>query len=226
MGWVKPTHIIYKEMLMFINKIGTQHLEIGMNCQDYGLEKDGLKLVCDGCSEGEHSEIGAKSYCHLAGLGYGVHQIFKRLIDMFGQSTSSVKNFLCFTILSVTESGDYFKVSYCGDGYIILEDLEGNIHFEELNDGEYPKYFAYNYCDSDALKYYKDGVEISEKEYSKREYKNIGVASDGLRFIVKSDDEELKNEFIELLKSGKPVKIKRFINRNQKIFKDDITIVF
>ena len=112
MGWVKPTHIIYKEMLMFINKIGTQHHEIGMNCQDYGLEKDGLKLVCDGCSEGDHSEIGAKSYCHLAGLGYGVHQIFKRLVDMFGQSTLSVKNFLCFTILSVTENGDYFKVSY------------------------------------------------------------------------------------------------------------------
>ena len=72
----------------------------------------------------------------------------------------------------------------------------------------------------------EDGVEISEKEYSKREYKNVGVASDGLRFIVKSDDEELKNEFVELLKSDKPVKIKRFINRNQKIFKDDITIVF
>ena len=40
------------------------------------------------------------------------------------------------------------------------------------------------------------------------------------------DDEDLKNEFVELLKMDKPVKIKRFINRNQKIFKDDITIVF
>ncbi len=211
---------------MVVNKIGMQHLEIGMNCQDYGIEKEGFKLVCDGCSEGEHSEMGAKAYCHLAGFGYDIHQIFKKLVYIFGQSTSSIKNFLCFTILNVTENEKYFKVSYCGDGYIILEDLEGNIYFEELNDGEYPKYFAYNYCNSEALKYYKDGVEISEKEYSKKDYKNVGIASDGLRFIVKSDNEELKKEFVELLKSRNSVKIKRFINRNQKIFKDDITIVF
>ena len=211
---------------MFVNKIGMQHLEIGMNCQDYGLEMEGFKLVCDGCSEGEHSEIGAKSYCYLAGLGYGINQIFKKLVDIFGQSTTSVKNFLCFTILNVTEKEECFRVSYCGDGYIILEDIDGNIHFEELNDGEYPQYFAYNYCDSSALKYYEDGVEVGEKEYPKEKYKNVGIASDGLRFIVKSDNDDLKNEFIELLKTGKAVKIKRFINRNQKIFKDDITIVF
>ena len=211
---------------MFINKIGTQHLDIGKNCQDYGLEKEGLKLVCDGCSGGEHTEVGAKSYCHLAELGFSIHEIFKKLVDMYGQSSSSIKNFLCFTILSATENDDYFRVSYCGDGYIILEDIDGNITFEELNDGEYPKYFAYNYCNSESLKYYKYGVEISEKEYSKKEYKNIGIASDGLRFIVKSDNEDLKKEFIELLKTGKAIKIKRFINRNQKIFKDDITIVF
>ena len=190
---------------MFINKIGTQHLDIGKNCQDYGLEKEGLKLVCDGCSGGEHTEVGAKSYCHLAELGFSIHEIFKKLVDMYGQSSSSIKNFLCFTILSVTENNDYFRVSYCGDGYIILED---------------------KYCNSKALKYYKYGVEISEKEYSKKEYKNVGIASDGLRFIAKSDNEDLKKEFIELLKTGKAVKIKRFINRNQKIFKDDITIVF
>ena len=113
---VYPAHIIYsvcqeyrdlamrdlKEDIMFINKIGTQHLEIGKNCQDYGLEKGRFKLVCDGCSEGEHSEIGAKSYCHLANLGFGINQIFKKLIEIFGQSTSSIKNFLCFTILNVT----------------------------------------------------------------------------------------------------------------------------
>lgn len=210
---------------MFVNKIGTQHLEIGMNCQDYGFENDNIKVICDGCSEGSHTEVGAKAYCHLASLGYGIHQIFKKLVDMFGQSTSSVKNFLCFTILTETETETDFKVSYCGDGFIILQDINGEITFEELTDGEYPKYFSYNYCDSDALKYYKDGVEVSEKVYSKEKYNNVGIASDGLRFIVNADD-ELKTEFINLLKIGNAIKIKRFINRNQKIFKDDITIVF
>ena len=46
---------------MFVNKMGAQHLDYGKNCQDYGLEKDCLKVVCDGCSEGAHSEVGAKA---------------------------------------------------------------------------------------------------------------------------------------------------------------------
>lgn len=216
---------------MLINKIGTQHLDIGMNCQDYGVEKDGLKLVCDGCSEGEHSEVGAKTFCHLIEnesiLCNGViESIFGRLCNLFGQTITTIKNFLCFTILCVQEDDENFRLIYCGDGYVILEDLEGNISFEELNDGEYPKYYAYNYCDPNKLKHYKDGVTMTEKLYSKTEYKNVGVASDGIRFILKTNDTELKSEFIELLKTGKAVKIKRFINRNQKLFKDDTTIVF
>lgn len=209
---------------MFVNKIGTQHIDIGMNCQDYGLESEHLKIVCDGCSEGKHTEVGAKTYCHLASNGYSTKDIFKTLNAIFGQSSSSIKNFLCFTILSVVETGDNFQVSYCGDGYIILQDLNGEISFEELNDGEFPKYYAYNYCDPNQLKHYKYGVFIQEKCYSKEEYSKVGIASDGLRFILCADD-ALKNEFITLLKIGNPVKVKRFINRNQKIFKDDITIV-
>ena len=54
---------------MVVNKIGAQHLDYGRNCQDCGLENETIKLVCDGCSEGEHSEVGAKAYCHLANKG-------------------------------------------------------------------------------------------------------------------------------------------------------------
>lgn len=211
---------------MFVNKIGAHHLEYGMNCQDYGLEKERMKLVCDGCSEGAHSEVGAKLYCHLSDQGYSTRQIFRRLSGIFGQSAASIRDYMCFTILKVIENEEIFKVSYCGDGYIILEDTEGNICFEELSDGTYPKYFAYNYCDTEALMYYKNGVDFIEKEFSKKVYKNVGVASDGLRFIVKSEDGKLKAEFTHLLKSKKTAAVKRFINRNQKLFQDDITIVF
>lgn len=211
---------------MFVNKIGAQHLEFGMNCQDYGLERAYMKLVCDGCSEGAHSEVGVKMYCHLSEQGYSTKQIFRRLISTFGQSVVSIRDYLCFTILKVVENEDSFKVSYCGDGYIILEDIEGNLSFEELNDGAYPKYFAYNYCGTEVLNYYKEGVEFTEKIFSKKNYKNVGVASDGLRFIVKSEDEVLKSEWIGLLKAGRAAAVKRFINRNQKLFKDDITIAF
>jgi len=212
--------------IMFVNKIGLQHLEYGRNCQDYGLEKENMKLVCDGCSEGAHSEVGVKMYCHLSALGYSTKQIFKRMTGIFGQSAASIRDYLCFTILKVVESEESFKVSYCGDGYLILEDLEGNVSFEELNDGEYPKYFAYNYCDADTLTHYKEGVGFIERDFSKKRYKNVGIASDGLRFVVQSKDEAFQTEFVELLQSGKAVKIKRFINRNQKLFQDDITIVF
>ena len=119
---------------MFVNKIGAQHLAYGRNCQDYGLEKEMTKLVCDGCSEGAHSEVGVKMYCHLAEHGYSTKQIFRRLTSIFGQSPASIRDYLCFTILKVVENEDFFKVSYCGDGYLILEDLEGGISFEELSD--------------------------------------------------------------------------------------------
>ena len=52
---------------MVVNKIGMAHLEIGKNCQDYGVETERTKIVCDGCSAGKHTEVGAKavSYTHL-----------------------------------------------------------------------------------------------------------------------------------------------------------------
>lgn len=211
---------------MVINKIGAQHLAYGKNCQDYGLEQANMKLVCDGCSEGAHSEVGVKMYCHLSGLGYSTKQIFKRLVSTFGQSAASIRDYLCFTIVKVVEEEECFKVSYCGDGYLILEDLEGRLWFEELNDGEYPKYFAYNYCDAGMLTCYKEGVGFTERIFSKRTYRNVGVASDGLRYIVRSENEALKEEFINLIISNKEAAVKRFINRNQKLFQDDITIVF
>lgn len=211
---------------MFVNKIGAQHLAYGQNCQDYGYEKGNRKVVCDGCSEGAHSEVGVKIYCHLSGLGYSTKQIFKRLVSLFGQSPSSIRDYLCFTILQVEECEDFFRASCCGDGYIILEDTEGHITFEELSDGEYPKYYAYNYCSADQLTHYQDGVGFTVRDYAKKEYKNIGVASDGLRFLVQSDNEALKIAFIESLQSGRDVKVKRLINRSQKLFQDDITIVF
>lgn len=211
---------------MFVNKIGMHHLEMGMNCQDYGLEKGNLKLVCDGCSEGIHSEVGVKLFCHLSGLGYSTKYIFRRLVNILGQSAVSIREYLCFTVLKVVETEEAFRVSYCGDGYIILEDAEGHISFEELSDGKYPKYFAYNYCDPDTLSHYKDGVGFREKIFSKEHYKNVGVASDGLRYIVKLEDEVLRTEWIDLLKAGRAVPVKRFINRHQKLFQDDITVVF
>lgn len=215
---------------MVINKIGQQHIDFGINCQDYGFEKNGVKVVCDGCSEGKHSEVGAKTFCHL--LQYGTEKYktarpldgeFRKMLEMFGQTPGTIRDFLCFTILMVVETDEEFVVTYCGDGYIIEEFADGRFIVEELNDGEYPKYYAYNYVDKESLKHYKDGVEFQTRVFPKNEYKNIGVASDGIRFA--RTDPDIYSEFVDTLRSGKEARVKRFINKHQTVFKDDTTVV-
>ena len=127
---------------MFINKIGMEHLESGMNCQDYGFIGNGVSYVCDGCSEGKHSEVGAKLFCHLKQTLFAdVDYIFNMLCKTIGEKPQWRRDFLSFTILRLSEgTGDFF-VDYCGDGYIILQDHDSNITFEEISDGEYPKYY-------------------------------------------------------------------------------------
>lgn len=211
---------------MFINKIGMEHLEMGVNCQDYGFVGERSSYLCDGCSKGKHSEVGAKLFCHLKqATPFDIDKIFIMMCGLIGVKPQWKRDFLSFTILRLAECADCFTVSYCGDGYIILQDHDGNITFEELSDGEYPKYYIYNYIEPEYLKHYKDGVSFLQKTFSKEEYKKVGIASDGLRYILQND-EELKQEFINCLKSGKELKTKLFINRNHKIFKDDVTIVF
>jgi hypothetical protein len=216
---------------MVINKIGQQHIDYGLNCQDYGIEMNGVKIVCDGCSEGKHSEVGAKTFCHLMTYGnetYGgtkaLDAEFQKMVEMFGQTPETVRDFLCFTILMVIETDDEFIVPYCGDGFIIEELLDGEFIIEELSDGEYPKYYAYNYVGKGSLTHYKDGVEFQIRAFPKSEYKNIGVASDGIRFA--KSDPDIYAGFIDAIRSGKEVRVKRFINKHQSIFKDDTTIVF
>ena len=211
---------------MFINKMGYEHKESGVNCQDYGFIGEHSAYVCDGCSDGKHSEVGAKLFCHfMKNEDICVRTAFDRLCEIIGNNPQWKRDFLSFTILRLSETADTFAITNCGDGYIILQDKDGNITFEELTDGEYPKYYIYNFIGSNYLSHYKDGVEFEHREYSKEQYQKVGIASDGLRFILQADD-NLNNEFIECLKSGKETKVKLFINRNHKIFKDDVTIVF
>ena len=220
---------------MFICKTGNYHLQNGSNNQDYGFVQDiGIlnrkrKCVCDGCGSGENSEVGAKLFCNIYSkpnvhtIEYAMSKVMDNFYSFKTQSyiSSDVKNFACFTILSVTETEKHFVVQYCGDGYIIKHNHDNTIEFEELTDGENPKYLAYNYLDPQHLTHYKDGVEITAKMYLKPAFLNIGVATDGIRDIIGSS---MEDEFVEYLKSGKESAIKRLINRNQKHIHDDVTI--
>jgi hypothetical protein len=212
---------------MFINKLGEEHREIGINCQDYGFVKDNVKCVVDGCSEGIHSEVGAKLFCHCLMQKDTINEetikeTFNSILNLINNKYDTIKNYLCFTIIYVIENEDEFIVYSCGDGFIIKQRIDDIIEFEKLDNGEFPIYFAYNYVDSQYLKQYKDGVTFEIRKYSKSEFKNIGITSDGLRYIFNNDLEE---DFKELLLKNKESAVKRFINKNHQYFKDDITIV-
>ncbi len=229
---------------MFVNKIGKQHIDFGVNCQDFGvISKDqpimsclhdnrlihsDIKVVCDGCSEGLHTEVGAKSFIHLLHYyNYDAKFTFEELNKIFGQSTKSLKDYMSFTILYAFEDDgiNSFRVFNCGDGYIIGLTNMGEIEFIRLDDGEYPKYYVYNYIDPKYLKYYSEGVSFEEHQFSREQYVKIGVASDGIRFVF-DQDESFQNRFKKLLENDKEAAMKRFINMNKSVFRDDVTIAF
>lgn len=209
---------------MFVNKIGKQHLDYGRNCQDYGMITKKVKMVCDGCSEGAHTEVGAKAFVHLIKKGYKLKAAFEKLVELFGQTAEDVQNYLCFTVIQVEETESEYHVSFCGDGYVILEDINGEITFLELNDGAYPRYYAYNYVERAFLRHYRDGVSMEELSFPKGRYRRAGAATDGLRYALR--EENVRGELIAALRSDREVRVKRLINKYQALLKDDLTIVW
>lgn len=210
---------------MFVNKMGAEHLEFGKNCQDFGMVQGKRKLVCDGCSEGAHTEVGAKAFVHLTKQGYGIQEAFERLAELFGQQAADVRDYLCFTVLLLEEREEDYWLRFCGDGYVILENFKGELQFVELSDGKYPRYYAYNYVNRDSLSRYRDGVKLEERFFSKKHYRRAGVATDGIRFALKGEDPVCK-AFAEALMSDREAGMKRLVNKYQRIFRDDVTIAW
>lgn len=221
-----------------VNKLGCDHFDSSKNNQDYFFVSDKLKMVFDGCSSGENSEVGAILFSSLfsqiekekqeecEAFKENVDSVFNRLLSL-----SSDINFIfhkyCFTIVAVFETETEFIVKYAGDGYIITQ-KDDNIEYIALDDGcvdGAPKYYIYNYIPSEYLLDYKEGVTIKTKVFSKEEYQKIGVATDGLQYLNNLDWQE-QNKVKEFLLNGKTGKLKMLINRNRIHLHDDITICF
>lgn len=221
-----------------VNKIGCDHLACSKNNQDYFFVSDNLKMVFDGCSAGENSEVGSILFSSLFkeiekekqqdfnAFVENVDSVFKRLLSL-SDDIKFIFNKYCFTIVAVFETETDFIVKYAGDGFIITQ-KEDNIEYISLEDGcidGYPKYYIYNYIQPEYLLDYKEGIEIQTKVFSKDEYQNVGVATDGLQYVNKLNWQEQKN-LKEFLLDKKTGKIKRLINRNNEHLHDDITICF
>lgn len=144
--------------------VGRRHLIDGTNCQDalavFRSETRVVGIICDGCSEGKHSEVGAtlaaEYLAHLVGnakvpnwfafleaLHYYVEDFLKTLLLPYSyfddwQRAAFVRDHLLFTVVGFLWEGDLVHTFYCGDGTVVLNDLV--LH---LNEGDMPTYPAY-----------------------------------------------------------------------------------
>lgn len=240
---VSPTQSITRKII-HVCKQGSDHHFANMNNHDFAFNLLNMKVVMDGCGSGKHSEVGTKLFGQLFArkakeyFDSGesiceenfidvVNEIFKKMLVLCNDITFMFQNY-CFTILVCFEFEDEFVVYSCGDGYIVKENSEG-ISFEQLDDNEYPCYYIYNFIeDKSHLAKYQDGVEFKVNRFSKKDYSNIGVASDGLRYYENLLEVE-KNKLLKFLHEGKGPQIEILINRNNQrneMFHDDISICF
>lgn len=231
--------------IVTVSKLGSDHRATNKNNQDFAFNLLNMKVVLDGCGSGKHSEVGVRLFAQLfsrkvkewveAGQDVTyenftevVDSVFVNLLKVCNDYSFIFQNY-CFTILICFELEDEFVVCSCGDGYIITQ--KGDIvEFIKLDDGEYPCYYIYNYIeDKSQLTEYKEGVSFKCQHFSKEEYDNVGVASDGLRFSEKLPDFKEKQKLTDFLRLGKGGAIELLINRNNmknEMFHDDVSICF
>ena len=218
-----------------ISKVGSDHTFSDTNNQDFCISLPNAKIVLDGCGSCRFSDVGTRLFGQLL-LDYVelfncetfeliVCEIFNKLLTIDHSDRFLYEN-LCFTILACFETEEEYVVFTCGDGYILVQDDKGIITPLKLDDGEYPKYYIYNLVGNrDSLKEYKEGVSFTIARFSKNEYTNVGVATDGFRFYESLGAVE-KNKLFAFLGEGKKAQIGMLINRNNLAFKDDVTICF
>lgn len=233
-------------MSVLISKIGSLHVFEGIPKQDNLLAIDNVKMVLDGCSQDESgkwlkSEVGVNLFaqlferlpqdvrCNPEAIENCTNMIFEKLL-LIANDVTFISNNFCFTILVLYELDDRFVVNYCGDGYIITRKkdiLEGENEIEyisldsECNEG-FPIYYVYNYISS---KIYTQKITFKQKEFMKSEYEKVGIASDGLKYLLDLGFGTVK-KLNENLLNDKAGKIRVQIARNSDSIKDDITICY
>ena len=230
--------------MILVTKPGANRLFQGKNCQDFGCFFSNVKMVMDGCSHVDHSEVGTKIFGQMIkGMNNG--RVFPTDIrvwtkDIFDEITASLAhlnqdetwktNFLfsnfCFTIVAVIENSFSYDVLYCGDGYILAKTNKGELEVINLDEGYNgaPPYYAYNYIKPEYLASYRNGVSFKKKVLYKNKYKNVGVATGGFSYVDMLPNEE-KEAFKQGLIEEKDSKVCQIINKNEKIFLDDVCIV-
>lgn len=231
--------------------MGSHHYIYGINNQDYGLEYKNIMCVVDGCSQGKHSEVGAKLFIkklyeflktkdnNSKELPFittkDIFTVFKKIMDYIVEiiddqpNLYDIINFMCFTIVFCQKTNYGWKVWVFGDGTIITQDYNNDINFIEINKSNTPYYPVYLFMDDRILKKQEHPNKFNSFMFAVDDFQSIGIASDGLSYIIGTNYED---QFKKHLLEKKDYKIQQFINKcNYQFkecngfFKDDITII-
>ncbi len=214
---------------------GQGHYMEGLNNQDFYYAENNIKVITDGCSESKFSEVGTRLFCQYFSLletrfdytklEENVEKVFSKIIAVLSDTCDSsintfIENNMLFTIIACFELEDCFIVKYIGDGYIVAINANDMVSYIRLNYGKMPPYFAYNKIKTEK---YKNKIEFKTLEFLKEDFKNIGVASDGLEPIA----QKKIGDDIEPIILGHSSKysIAGIVSANEKCFYDDVTFV-
>lgn len=220
---------------MQICKQGNGHYLNGINNQDFYYVEKNLKLLMDGCSEGEFSEVGTRLFYQffreledrfsVEKFEENVEKVFSQIIEFFSKSGKKdvfkfiVDNML-FTIIACFELEDKFVLKYIGDGYVVTINSDDMVSYIRLSYGKTPPYYAYNILNTGT---YSQELKFKTFEFSKEDFKKIGIASDGIAPIV---DKKVSDDFEKVI-LGKELRYtpEGIIKSNHTSFFDDVTIL-
>ena len=221
---------------MQICRQGNGHYLDGLNNQDFFFEEGPLKLITDGCSSGRFSEVGTRLFCQLfstletrldvSKFEENVEAVFQKIRTLVCENAQDgfanfIHDNMLFTIIACFELEDKFIVKFIGDGYIVTVNSHDLVSYIRLFYGKAPPYYSYNIIESGI---YPEKLCFKTFEFSKNDFKKVGIASDGIAPIAeKKISESFDNFFLGKKTVYSPEGI---IRSNQSAFYDDVTILF
>jgi hypothetical protein len=224
---------------------GSEHILRAANSQDkfrysqfvIGGREYAVGIVCDGCSEGQHSEVGAALLAEFLSrraeklLSDGFHigevpdllyhwalQFLKSLSDWllgtdYNQNdlTGFAKDYLLATVVGFIVGDEQTVIFSAGDGLILVND-----HTLVLNQDNRPTYLAYDILNPAHLTENRSSTGFETQFYDTSAIERLAIWTDGF-------DPALAHELTEL--SAHPRALQRKLNvwSSQKRFHDDTT---
>lgn len=225
--------------------IGNEHVFAKTNRQDFcGFinEEDKISgVICDGCSSGSHSEVGASLLgmyilkllnrleisddlnVYRINIQVQLESFIYSLMNLMFNSTIDkvyfVNEYLLTTFTFCVITDDKLIIGHAGDGIIAIKQ-NGLLSIENVNHDNKPHYLAYNLVPEEVLDSVKVKSDIDISSYKTSEIDSVIIASDGIEPLIE------KNLITELYgNKGRKLQRKFNIWQNSKMFSDDASCI-